>query len=84
MKIETKGSELNLLLTRQNMCIHACNSGVVTLTIPEKPVKDRNYAIRTALSVLKMDNLHLKITAIGFTPCKDGFYECIINFEEKH
>lgn len=57
--------------------------GIVVISIPEKLTNNREYAIGGALLLLKRNNKHLKITAMGFTPPQNGYFECFLNLEEK-
>lgn len=84
MEIKTNAWDLRFHLTNEQINLSKRNdSGIVVLTIPEKTTNSRDFAIEIALALLKKDNQHLKITAIGFTPYQNGVCECIVNFEEK-
>ena len=85
MEVKTNNGNLKLHLKNEKieLCRHN-DQGIVALTIPKKTTNERSYAVEMVLALLKKENQHLKITAIGFTPPNpDGSFECFINFEEK-
>lgn len=77
-------SDLNLILENDKMkMIQYSETGIVVITIPEKLTNIREVAIGVALHLLKRNNPHLKITAMGFTPIQNGHFECFLSLEEK-
>lgn len=78
------GNDLNRHLRNEKMeMTKYSEAGIVVITIPEKLTNNREYAIGGVLLLLKRNNQHLKITAIGFTPPQNGYFECFLNLEEK-
>jgi hypothetical protein len=77
--------DLNRILSNDKMKMtkYSNETGIVVITIPEKLTNTREVAIGAALHLLKRNNPHLKITAMGFTPIQNGHFECFLSLEEK-